>query len=262
MQSMRTAEWDGGSSVLSRAAAVLDAFGADTAELGVSELARRTGLAKSTAHRLVGELVRLGWLEQAGPRVRLGLHLFELGQLVPRQRALKEAALPFMEDLREATGSNVHLAVLEGLEVVYVEILRVRDRQALPSRVGGRLPAHATGVGKAILAFSPPDVVKARVDAGLVRRTAYTVVMPGALTRELAAVRETGISYDRQESALGVVCAAAPVFGADGRVLGSLSVTGRAERLDVERMAPAVRTAALTLSRQLGAPLGRAPRRP
>ena len=255
---MRTAEWDGGPSVLARAAAVLDAFGADTTELGISELARRTGLAKSTAHRLAGELVRIGWLEQAGTKVRLGMHLFELGQLVPRQRALREAALPFMEDLREATNSNVHLAVLEGIEVVYVEILRVRDSQPLPSRVGGRLPAHATGVGKAILAYSPADVVKARIDAGLTRRTAYTVIMPGPLMRELATIRESGISYDRQESAMGVVCAAAPVFGADGRVLGGLSVTGRAERLDTERMAPAVRTAALTLSRQLGAPLRRA----
>ena len=258
---MRTTERDGGPSVLARAAAVLDAFGADTPELGVSELARRSGLAKSTAHRMAGELVRLGWLEQSGAKVRLGLRLFELGQLVPRQRALKDAALPFMEDLREATSSNVHLAVLEGIEVVYVEILRVRDSQPLPSRVGGRLPAHATGVGKAILAFSPAEVVKARVEAGLPRRTAYTVIMPGPLMRELTAIRESGISYDRQESAMGVVCAAAPVFGSDGRVLGALSVTGRAERLDTERMAPAVRTAALALSRQLGAPLGRPPRR-
>jgi DNA-binding IclR family transcriptional regulator len=116
------------------------------------------------------------------------------------------------------------------------------------------MPAHATGVGKAILAFSPPDIVKARIDAGLQRRTAYTVIMPGPLLRELATIRETGVSYDRQESAMGVVCAAVPVFGPQGRVLGALSVTGRAERLDVERMAPAVRTAGLTLSRELGAP--------
>ncbi len=78
--------------------------------------------------------------------------------------------------------------------------------------------------------------------------------MPGALTRELASIRGTGISYDRQESAMGVVCAACPVFGADGSVVAGMSVTGRAERLDIERMAPAVRTAARALSRTLGAP--------
>ncbi len=253
MQGMRSAEWDGAPvSVLERAMSLLTAFGPDRTELGVSELSRRSGLAKSTTHRLVGELVRLGLLEPAGPGVRLGMQLFELGQLVPRQRTLKEAAQPFMEDLREATQNNVHLAVLEGVEVVYVEILRVRDSQPLPSRVGGRMPAHATGVGKAILAHSAPEVVKARIEAGLTRRSPYTIIMPGALTRELRTIAQSGISYDRQESAVGIVCAAAPVFGPDGTVLAALSVTGRPERLDIERMSPAVRTAALALSRALG----------
>ena len=230
---------------------MLAAYDADNTELGISELSRRTGLPKSTVHRLSADLVRLGLLEQIGPRLRLGIRLFELGQLVPRQRTLKEAALPFMEDLREATRNSVHLAVLEGIEVVYVEILLSRGSRSLPSRVGGRLPAHATGVGKAIMAFSPVEVVTARIEAGLVRLSPHTIVTPGGLTRELATIRSEGVSYDRQESDLGIVCAAAPVFGADGAVLAGMSVTGRAERLDVKRMAPAVRTAALALSRAL-----------
>lgn len=261
MQGMRSTGRDGGPvSVLERGVRVLSAFDAEHTELGVSELARRCGLAKSTVHRMVGELVRLGLLEPAGPGLRLGMRLFELGQLVPRQRTLREAALPYLEDLREATHSAVHLAVLDGIEVVYIEILRGRERQPLPSRVGGRMPAHATGVGKAILAFSPAAVVKARIDAGLTRCSPYTIVLPGLLARELHTIAATGVSYDREESAVGVVCAAAPVFGPDGRIQAALSVTGRAERLDVERMAPAVRTAALALSRSLGAPP--APRRP
>lgn len=243
----------GAVAVLERALSVLSIFDLEHTELGISELARRAALPKSTVHRMVAEMVRLGILEQDGTRLRLGLRLFELGQLVPRQSTLREAALPYMEDLREATHSAVHLAVLEGVEVVYVEILRGRDRQVLPSRVGGRMPAHATGVGKAILAFSAPEVVKARIDAGLTRSSPYTILLPGPLARELNTIRAAGVSFDREESALGVVCAAAPVFGANGRVQGALSVTGRAERLDVERMAPAVRTAALALSRVLGA---------
>jgi DNA-binding IclR family transcriptional regulator len=260
MQGMRSTERDDRSaappaSLLERASLVFGCFDPECTDIGVSEIARVTGLPKSSSHRLVTEMVRLGMLEPAGSgRVRLGMRLFELGQLVPRQLTLREAARPFMEDLREATGDNVHLAVLDGVEVVYVEILRARNAQPLPSRVGGRLPAHATGVGKAILAFSPPEVVRARLEAGLTRRTAYTVIMPGALARELSSIRAQGVSYDRQESAMGVVCAACPVFGADGAVVGSISVTGRAERLDIERMAPAVRTAALALSRSLGAP--------
>jgi IclR family acetate operon transcriptional repressor len=258
MQAMRSTERDGRDgtpaiSVLERAFSLLSVFNLEHTELGISELARRSSLPKATVHRMVGDMVRLGILEQDGRRLRLGLRLFELGQLVPRQSTLREAALPYMEDLREATASAVHLAVLEGVEVVYVEILRGRERQVLPSRVGGRMPAHATGVGKAILAFSAPEVVMARIEAGLTRSSPYTIVLPGPLARELQTIRETRVSYDREESAVGVVCAAAPVFGADGRVQGALSVTGRAERLDVERMAPAVRTAALALSRVLGA---------
>jgi len=251
---MRSNQRDGRPvSVLDRCVALLTAFDSEHAELGVSELARRTGMAKSTAHRLSTELVRVGMLEPVGDRLRLGMRLFEIGQLVPRQRTLREAALPFMEDLREATRSCVHLAVLDGLEVVYVEILKVRQARPLPSRIGGRLPAHATGVGKAILAFSAPEVVAARIEAGLDRLSPHTLIVPGALTRELATIRDQGVSYDRQESDVGIVCAAAPVFGPDGAVSAALSVTGRAERLDIVRMAPAVRTAALALSRSLAA---------
>ncbi|MEJ2579770.1 MAG: IclR family transcriptional regulator [Kineosporiaceae bacterium] len=252
---MRSTQRDGAPvSVLERVTSLLSSFDAEHTELGISDLARRTGLAKSTVHRLVADLVRVGLLERSARGVQLGIRLFEFGQLVPRQRTLKEAALPFMEDLRDATASNVHLAVLDGVEVVYLEILRVRDSQPLPSRIGGRMPAHATGVGKALLAFGSPEVVKARLTAGLPRRTPYTLIMPGAFTRELRTIAEAGVSFDRQESAMGVVCAAAPVFDQDGQVRAALSVTGRAERLDVERMAPAVRTAALALSRTLGAP--------
>jgi DNA-binding IclR family transcriptional regulator len=109
-------------------------------------------------------------------------------------------------------------------------------------------------VGKAILAFSPPEIVTARIEAGLVRLSPHTIVTPGALSRELRTIRDEGVSYDRQESDVGIVCAAAPVFGADGNVQGAMSVTGRAERIDLRRMAPAVRTAALALSRSLSAP--------
>jgi IclR family transcriptional regulator, acetate operon repressor len=251
MQPMRSGEWDEGSnSVLGRATRVLSAFDPEHSVLGVAEIARRSGVPKSTAHRLVGELSALGLLEQTHEGVRLGLRLFELGQLVPRQRTLREAAVPVMENLRDATRSPVHLAVLDDVEVVYVEILGGRSMPRLPARVGGRMPAHATGVGKAMLAFAPPELVQRRIDVGLDRRTAHTITTAGVLSRELAAIRETGVAFDREESSLGIVCAAAPVTGPDGKVDAAISVSGRAESLDLERMAPAVRTAALTLSQQ------------
>jgi len=244
-------------SVIGRVALLLDCLAAGDSP-GISELARRSGLAKTTVHRLVHELGSCGLVEVTGDGVRLGIRLFELGSSVPRQRSLAEGALPFMRDLQQATGNTVHLAVLDGAEVVYLQILRGSGTRQLPSRVGGRMPAHATGVGKAILAFAPPQVVSALIAAGLERRTARTLVAAGALRRELARIRDRGVSFDREESGPGIVCAASPVFGADGAVLAALSLTGWSSRLDLDRVAPAVRTAALALSRQLGGGRGQA----
>jgi DNA-binding IclR family transcriptional regulator len=255
MQGMRSGEWDQRSnSVLGRAVRLLAAFDVDHPQLTLAELARRSGLPKSTAHRMVGELAEHRLLEVDPDGVRLGMRLFELGQLAPRERSLRETARPLMEDLREVTGATVHLAVLEGVEVVYLEILRGKGAPSMPSRIGGRMPAHATGVGKAILAFSPPEVVTARIDAGLAALSRHTIVQPGRLMRELGRIQAQGVAFDVEESGLGVVCAAAPVFGHGGGVVGALSVTGRAGRLDAARQAPAVRTAALALSRQLRRP--------
>ncbi|WP_242907122.1 IclR family transcriptional regulator [Actinomadura terrae] len=234
---------------LRRAVAVLSAFRADDDDLGAAELARRSGLPRSTAHRIALDLVEAGLLERRGTRVRLGLALFEIGQRVPRQRVLRDAAVPLMSDLREATRQTVHLAVLEGAEVVYVEILGSPGGPPLPSKVGGRLPAHVTGVGKAILAFSAPEVVRSVLAAG--PAGGRVVPAPGLLVRELARVREEGVAYDREESGSGIVCAASPVLGPDGAPLGALSVSGRPTRMRLAAVAPAVHTAALTLSRTL-----------
>jgi len=252
MQGMRSTERDKASgTVLGRAVLILDSL-AHGDVVGISELARRTGLAKTTVHRLVGELATYDLVEVTGDGIRLGMRLFELGQSVPRQRSLKDAAMPFMRDLHEAARETVHLAVLDGTEVVYVEILHGTGAPRLPSRVGGRMPAHATGVGKAILAFSEARVVDTLIEAGLERRSPHTIVMPGALRQELKRVAGSCIAFDREESGPGIVCAASPIFGRDGRVVAAISLTGWSSRLDVDRVAPAVRTAALALSRQLG----------
>ena len=158
-------------SLLARAASVVGAFDEHAPVLSLAELSRRTGLAKSTMHRIVAELVALRVLDRqesgpSGEGYRLGMWLFERGELVPPHRSLSDAALPVMEDLREATRQRIHLAVLDGVDVVYVEILGTGGLEVV-SRTGGRLPAHATGVGKAILAYSPAATVQARIDAGL-----------------------------------------------------------------------------------------------
>ncbi len=241
--------------LLARAAAVIGAFDDRAPVLSLSELSRRTGLPKTTVHRIVAELVSLRVLERqesgpSGEGYRLGMWLFERGELVPAHRSLSEAALPVMEDLREATRQRIHLAVLEGVDVVYVEILGSSGID-VASRTGGRLPAHATGVGKVILAYSPAATVRARVEAGLPRLTPRTIATPGGLTKELRKIRSVGMALDLEESHLGVSCVAAPVFGANRKVRAGLSVTGASGSVDPVTLGPAVRTAAFTLSRVL-----------
>ena len=238
-------------SVLGRALTVLDCFTDGEAELSLAELARRSGLPKPTVHRLLAELDQWNVVERTPGGHRLGMRLFELGQLVPRQQGLRDAAMPVLRDLFEATHETVHLAVLDGAEVVYLIKLEGRNGPAVPSRIGGRMPAYCTGVGKALLAYLPEAELQKVIAGGLPRRTPYTVHAPGRLERQLVAVRETGVAIEREESALGITCAASAVFDDQGRAVAAISVTGWVNRLDTARMAPAVRTAALGTSRHL-----------
>jgi IclR family transcriptional regulator, acetate operon repressor len=236
---------------LHRIAVVLGAFEGEENEVSPAELARRIGLPRSTVHRIVAALVKEGLLERDAARVRLGVRLFEIGQRVPRQRVLRDAARPYMHDLREATRQTVHLAILEGKEVVYVDILASPGAPPLPSRVGGRLPAHVTGVGKAMLAFSSPETVHAVLNGGLPRVSERSTIAPGLLAEELVEIRREGTAYDREESGPGIVCAACPILGPKGEVLGAMSISGWSTRVRLGHIAPAVRTATLALSRTL-----------
>lgn len=249
-------------SVLGRTFTLLTAFRPGDAVLALAELSRRTGIPKPTAHRLLGELAGWDVVERVPEGWRLGMRLFELGQLAPAQRGLVEAAAPFLADLFEATRETVHLAVPDGTEVVYLHKLAGAHGPDVPSRVGGRMPMYCTGVGKAVLAFSARPVLDAVLAGGLARRTPRTVVAPGLLIRELAAVRERGTAVEHEESTVGIACVAAPVLGGDGTALAAVSITGWAHRMDTSRLAPAVLTAALGLARALrGAPAGPARRR-
>ena len=251
MPAMRSIQRDGGQiSVLGRAAALLTAFRPDDRTVPMSELARRAGLAKPTAHRLCRQLVELGFLEDAPQGLRLGLRMFELGQLVPRQRGLRDTARPFLEDLHRASGETVHLAVLEVPDVVYVDKLASRGAPSIPSRIGGRMPAHCTAVGKVLLAHADPEVCAEVLAAPLTRQTPRTVVMRGVLLRELRQVRKLGVAHEYEESAVGIICAACPVLDASGRAIAAVSVSGWVNRLVFDRVIPALRTTALMLSRQ------------
>lgn len=243
-QGMRSDERNG-YSVLERGFRLLGAFGPEGRPLGLSELSRRAELPKATAFRLANQLVDLGALERSGDAYCLGTRLFELGSSVSRQRRLRDAALPLMEDLYEATHEMVHLGVRDDLRVLYVEKILGSHSAPAPTQVGTHRPLYCTALGKAILAHSDPSLVRAVIDAKLVRHTQYTITSPEHLLAELVAARAEGVAYDREEYHLGTTCVAAPLLGRSRYAEGALSVTGLTGRFHAERVAAAVRTLSL-----------------
>jgi DNA-binding IclR family transcriptional regulator len=240
-------------SVTSRVLAVLGAFTAERATLGVSEISRYTGLPLTTAHRLVRELVRWGALERddAG-RYHVGLRLWEVGSLAPRGVGLREAALPFMEDLYEITHQNIQLAVLDGAEVVYVERLSGPRAVRVITRPGSRLPLHATGVGQVLLAHAERELQEQVLAAPLGAFTGRTVTDPAALRRVLAAVRREGVAVCHGQVETFSLSVAAPVYGPADTVVAALSVVVPAEGTDARTIVPPVRASARGISRALG----------
>jgi DNA-binding IclR family transcriptional regulator len=241
---------------VANAARVLKAFSAIEREWGVSEMARRLDIAKSTAHRLLATLTDEGLLEQdAGTgRYRLGLAVFDLAAAV-QSADLHEAVLSPMTSLRNRTGETVQVAVLDGREVVYVERLDSPNTLRLFIGVGRRNWAHCCGCGKVLLAFSPSDRVDRLLDGwALPQRTPQTITSLPALRRDLDETRRRGYSMNRHESEVGVVSVAAPIRDATGQTIAAISVAGPSDRLDQHllELSQATMEGAATISRRLG----------
>lgn len=241
------------SSVLTKARMILDAFDNEHRDLALTELARRSGVAKASVHRLAGELVEWGLLERSGTKYRLGLRLFELGQLVPRQKILRDAALPYMEDLLIATQETVHFAVRDGIDVLYIEKIVGHRGLKQQSRVAGRLPLYCTATGKMILAFSPQSVFAEVVEQGFTALTSRTTMSVSVLRQQLDRMRKEQIAVEVEETRLGYMSVAVPVFSGPQTIAGALSVTGPTARLNVSRVTGALRTAGVGISRALQA---------
>lgn len=242
-------------SVAARLFRVLEVFSAQRPALTLSAISRHSGLALTTTHRLVGELARWGALERgADGRYRIGLRLYEVAALTPRGTPLREAAMPYLGDLYEATHENVQLGVLDGRDVVYVERLSGREAVPVSSRVGGRLPLHATGVGLVLLAHADRELQDEILHGPLRRFTPRTIATAHRLRRELAEVRRNGYVISDRQIELSTLSVAAPVFDHTDAVTAAMSVVVPAEGTDPSRLVPVVRSAARGLSRALGSP--------
>jgi len=234
------------SAVIDRVSLVLDAF-EGPGRLTLAQIVRRTGLPRSSAHRMLERLVQLRWLRRSGRDYELGMRLVELGSLAVYQDRLHRAAVPLLHELHRATGLVAHLAVLDGADVVYLEKIGDRMMAAIPTRVGGRQPAHCTAVGKAMLAYRDHS---AQVDLAS-RRTKYSVSTQAQLTAELAKVRAHGVAFDREESLAGFGCVSAPI-GSPGEAVAAVSVCGPMPRMMFDqRLAAPIRMTAMGIWRNI-----------
>lgn len=236
---------------------LLKCFSADEPELGISELARRLDVAKSTAHRLATTLVDEAFLEQnpSNGLYRLGLAVFGLGTLVRRRMSVSNEALPYLTELRDRSDETVHLAVLDGTDIVYFFNLESRQAVRTSSYLGVRKPAYCTGEGRALLAFAPKVAVDRVLSAPMPARTRGTTTSPKSLVEALEVVRRTGYALDDEESEDGMRGVAAPIFDASGAVVAALGLAGPIQRLNRKRirdLVPMVQHAARAVSQRLG----------
>jgi DNA-binding IclR family transcriptional regulator len=248
-----------GRSVTSRALGVLDAFDSSHPRLTLSEVAERSATPLTTAHRLLADLAAWGALSRRPDgRYEIGRKLWDLGLLAPVQLELRQVASPFLLDVHTATRDTVHLAVRDGLRALYVE--RISGRESVPviSQVGSRLPLHATGVGKVLLAAAPDDVVE-QVTRQLTRETRHSVVDPRLLTRELTEVRRRGAARTSEEMSLGAASVAVPVTverPGGPVVAAALGIVVPAHRRDLGRLVPVLQVAARGIGRALSTTAG------
>ncbi|MPZ55284.1 MAG: helix-turn-helix domain-containing protein [Rhizobiales bacterium] len=223
---------------------------------GVTDVASALGLSKSSVHRPLTTLMRLGYVNQDAEsgRYAASLKLWEVGSSVLERLDLKRVAAGPMAELSASTGETVHLSVLDGGDVVHIDKIECQHPIRAYSRVGGRVPAHCIATGKAMLAFQPEALIEA-VAANLQPATPDTIVDRSDLLAELSQIRRTGISISRGAWQPGVDGIAAPIRDAEGRVVAGVGISGPAIRLrsrERARYAPLVAEAAAKVSRALG----------
>jgi DNA-binding IclR family transcriptional regulator len=235
---------------------VLEALAAQPSLCGVTDLAKHLGLTKSNAHRLLQTLVACGYarnLEQSG-RYELTLKLWELGAAVVGRLDVKSIANEYMERLCQLSGETVHLSVLDGAEVIYLDKVDSPHPVRAYSRVGGRAPAYCVATGKVLLAHAPSALLD-QVALELKPHTPYTLATPNELLAELAKVRDLGYAVNRGEWRDSVWGVAAPVWDANGQVCAALGISGPADRFkprNLKQMIPMVVNVAQQVSGRLG----------
>ena len=237
---------------------LLWAFRPETPSWGTNELGRYLGLNKSTVSRLLATLEerRLVRRDPATGRYGLGIGVVELAGVLLSQLDLRAVADPYLRRLAAETRETVNLAIWDRHQVVVIEHLSSPEPVTYVGWIGDREPAHCTSPGKALLAFSPPDVVRAVIDAGLAAYSPRTIVEPELLLAHLAEVRRRGYAINEGENHEGLNGVAAPIWRYPRELAGAVSVAGPAYRLPhsrLEQLGDLVKRTSAEICRQLGA---------
>ena len=238
------------SSMVDRVVLILSVFERSSEALTAGQVSVRSGIPRSSVQRILQQLVSARWLKRHDDGYALGLRMFEIGSLVAHRSRITSVARPIIRELRQRTGQVVHLAVLDQQDVVYLDKVGGAFADTLPSRVGGRFPAHCTAVGKALLAYSPQATVNEYLATGLRRRTLASLATPAALEAAIAGIRGAGYAAERDEAVPGVACVAAPIRSFD-EVVAAVSVCGPRDQVRAKELRPLVMWTAAEISRSL-----------
>lgn len=238
------------SSMVERMTLIMDTFDGRNSRRTLEDIVTLTRLPRSTAHRILDQLVRLHWLNHTSSGYALGKKALSLAGRDGGHSETRQAALPLLYQLQARTGLVAHLAVLEDAEVYYLDKISSPSAVSVPSRVGGRAPAHATALGKAVLAWLEPEAVDAMLRGRISRLTSRTIVEMGTLHQELHRIRNRrGLSFEREEYCPGIVCVAAAIWGQD-EPLAAISLAGDIGT-SLEKFAPLVVSVAQQVSQAL-----------
>lgn len=216
---------------------VLDCFSTDERALTLSDVCARTGLPRSTAHRLMASLRDVGFLDQHTHResYRLGLKLFELGSVALSNLDIHREAHVFVDALRRMTGYTTTVSIFDGYRAVVIRRTESADEAPKPNLIE-HAPAHCTSVGKSALAFQTEDVIARLIDKGLPRFTDTTITDGAKLREELSLIRKRGFAVDEGEHQPGLRCIGAPIRDQHGRVFAGLSISGPAWDLTLDKV--------------------------
>lgn len=243
---MRTNRHDGGPvSVVDRISILLNTF-TGAGPLTLSQITQRTGLPRSSVHRLLEQLAGAGWLAREDHTYELGIRAYETGQSALTQNRLRLGATQTVRRLAQTTGMTVHLAAYDRGDVIYLDKLSGINAPTLPTRIGARVPAHLTAVGKVVMANFDADRRSKVLGRPLQRRTVHSITSPAQLDEEFERIRDHGVAYDRGELLVGIGCVAATIGSASDQYgnRAAISVCGPVRDVKFNRLAGAVRMAA------------------